>query len=482
MDSAFEAVGKNGKFQKKISLLVILVSPLISMISIAIPFLVQRPDFLCISKNFQNESNFSCKNEEICYNNEIEISKNLKNSLKNWAYDYDLYCDKAYIAPVFGTLYFVGGLIGVIFLYPLADKFGREKIYKFFIIISFFLHLNAFIAFSIINLALVCLLMGFIDYIYMFSCLIITEYLDRDKSGLIMSINNSLFPLIGIFMALLFKFFNNWRIIFFITSLIGLLNIYLSQKYFVESPRWLLSKNRVYEAIEIFHKIAKINETEKSFEKFLKTNSDNLNFENIFLINKDQNLNLIENCNDLKAINLEDKSFAFLDILKFKSQKDKIIDMSLIWSATVFCYYGLIFYMEKLGDSIISLSILIFIGEIITELSSGFFADKFGRVLVLKISFFVGGLGFFLYSISNNDFLKVIFLFITSLGICADYNVIYIYTPEIFPTSIRSTVMGNLYLVSRIGALLIPTINSYFPNSPILFAIIQFIALYICFS
>ena len=86
------------------------------MISLTIPFLIQKPEFFCRVKNFPTEANSHCFEEAICNNSEIEFTKNLDNSLKNWAYDFDLFCDRAYLATIFGILYFLGGFIGVIFL------------------------------------------------------------------------------------------------------------------------------------------------------------------------------------------------------------------------------------------------------------------------------------------------------------------------------------------------------------------------------
>jgi len=70
----------------------------------------------------------------------------------------------------------------------------------------------------------------------------------------------------------------------------------------------------------------------------------------------------------------------------------------------------------------------------------------------------------------------------TSFGFSATFNVIYIYSPEIFPTSVRSTVMGFLYLISRLGALIVPTVSAIIPHTPFLFGILAIISSYLCFK
>jgi len=156
--------------------------------------------------------------------------------------------------------------------------------------------------------------------------------------------------------------------------------------------------------------------------------------------------------------------------------------MTYVWFASGFCFYGLILNLEHLGGDIITDSIITFTGEIISEIISGYFADEFGRLLVLKSAGFIGGFGFIFYELLGNHSLKNLFIFMTSFGFSATFNVIYIYSPEIFPTSIRLTVMGFLYLNSRLGALIVPTVSLIIPHTPILFGILSIISSYLCFQ
>jgi MFS family permease len=110
------------------------------------------------------------------------------------------------------------------------------------------------------------------------STLIITEYIDRSTAGIIMSINNAIFPFSGILIALFFLYVNNWRLLFLISSVLCLLSVLISQKYFLESPRWLNSKNKFVETLAVFKEIAKINDSEENFNKFISVNKSKNNF------------------------------------------------------------------------------------------------------------------------------------------------------------------------------------------------------------
>ncbi len=127
-------------------------------------------------------------------------------------------------------------------------------------------------------------------------------------------------------------------------------------------------------------------------------------------------------------------------------------------------------------------SLVTFTSEIISELVSGYCADEFGRLFVLRSSGIIGGITFILYELTNSHSIKTVMIFITSFGFSATFNVIFIYSPEIFPTSVRSTVMGYLYLISRLGALLSPSVSAIIPHMPILYGVLAVVSSYLCFQ
>jgi len=105
-----------------------------------------------------------------------------------------------------------------------------------------------------------------------------------------------------------------------------------------------------------------------------------------------------------------------------------------------------------------------------------------GRLFVLKSAGFVDGIGFILYEIFGNYSIKTLFIVMTCFGFSATFNVIFKYSPEIFPTSIRSTVMGFLYLISRKRALIVPTVTITISYTQILFGILSIVTSYLCFQ
>ena len=173
------------------------------------------------------------------------------------------------------------------------------------------------------------------------------------------------------------------------------------------------------------------------------------------------------------------KNYNIFEIFLLKSQKKHLIILTFIWFSVGFCFYGLFLNLEHLGGDMMSDSIFTFSAEIASDIVSGYLADKYGRLIVLQGSQFFGGLGFIFYVFFDNVKIKSFLVFMTSFGFGASFNLIFIYTPEIFPTSIRSTVMGYLYLISRMGALAAPYLRNI-PKPPIFLGILSLLSSYLC--
>ena len=104
-----------------------------------------------------------------------------------------------------------------------------------------------------------------------------------------------------------------------------------------------------------------------------------------------------------------------------------------------------------------SLSILAFLGEMISKLISGYLCNKYGRIFVMKYGGLIGTICFIFFEISPNN-LKPLLIFISMFGFAASFNIIYIYTPEILPTPTRGTISQFLFLISRTPPFIIPSL------------------------
>ena len=275
MEECILAAGDRGKYQKMITIVAISLGSLPFILSISYAYLTKMPKFLCKDENGQFTIECEYDRATFCSaENNVEFIKDKKNSVDNFTYAFDLYCSKEFFIPIFSTLFFFGGLIGSVIFAPIPDKYGRKTIFQIIQILSLFLMFNILFAVGPWHLVFVFFFSGLATYGFGMSSLIVAEYLPRNISNIIMSIENGSFPLAGIVIGIFFCLINNMKLLFVITLLIQIATTYLSIKYFKESPIWLFSMKLKERFIQTMREISVINEREAQFEDWYKKNKD----------------------------------------------------------------------------------------------------------------------------------------------------------------------------------------------------------------
>lgn len=437
-----EATNQRGKYQLYLILIVIFLPFTTFIISAGYPYITIIPIIYCSPKSSNDNSSIGytkCTMEEYCANqNHFNIQFDPK-SIDSLPIKYALYCDRAFYSPLLNSFFFMGAVVGVTVCANYPDKIGRLPVLKALMIINIFAQINYFFCFSIQHIIVISFCSGFATYCNSVLSLMIVETMDSNLSGIVMSARSASFGLVGIVLALYFLTINNLMLLFFLNIIISVAGYLLVQKYFVESARWLNSKNRINEAIEALRQMAIINNSQENFNTFLEVNKD-----------------LIEGSN--KEITEIKESRNILEIFKLKSQQKRLFHLIYIWYFVTVCFYGVFTSLNQSSGNIFLKSIMAFSGEIIAEMSSGFLANKFGRVSMIESLSYLGGVAFILSYFVNGNYqaLKSLVLFISSFGFAGAMNLLYIYTNEIFPLSIKALSFGFMFLVSRVGGICIP--------------------------
>jgi hypothetical protein len=160
-------------------------------------------------------------------------------------------------------------------------------------------------------------------------------------------------------------------------------------------------------------------------------------------------------------------NYNIIQIFQLKSQRRLIWMLLYIWFFITVCFYGIFTSLNKSSGNIFIKSIITYTGEVIAEMSSGILANKYGRVIVTETLSYIGGIAFILSYFISDDFasMKSIVLFISSFGFAGAMNLLYIYTNEIFPLSIKALTFGMMYLCSRAGGVFVPLFlsSNYYP-------------------
>ena len=456
MDKIFKTVGLEGTYQKKLLIINLLTGLLPIIYAVQIPYLTKYPSFL-VQKLKDGDSNKIYELEfspELCNSNLYKITKNPNKSVINWSYTFDLYCERDTYITTITSIFFVGQMIGTLFIIPLSDKYGRSIILKITVIISLILHLNLLLSIGPIHLILINFIGGIFAPIFLIVFSLFAEFYPKNKNGLLTGIFNSVYPLTGILLCLFFMVINSWRFLYLITSLIHIYYTYLTLKYFLESPRWLHSTGNKEKCLETFTKLAIYNGKNEELVEFLNKNNNLVNkLGTPFLENEEYNTNINKNL---------EKSYNIIQILKFKSQRIIFIKITIIYTCNTYNYFGITLNLGRMKGNFYLNTIFAFLGEFICKLISGKLADIFGRIFIFLCCCVIGILGYILYLISPS--FKFLFIFVSMIGFSGIFNITTIYQPEIYPTKIRNITYSYTSFLSRISPIIAPIIFDFFPK------------------
>jgi MFS family permease len=275
MNEILVTVNEEGTYQKLVSFIVLSTSIISNLMAVAFPFLTAKPKILCKNKNIPNAEFESCSLDEFCKSDVFNTILDYENSMNNFTAQFGLFCEKGYYVPLIGSIFFFGAMTGSFLFSSLPDRFGRERIYRIMSFVVCFLQLNMIFVQSPIHLVIINYLNGVFLFCYFMSSIIITEYMSRRNSAILMSVRNAIFSITGISIALFFYTINSWKILFTFTFLTSLSLCVLNTMYITESPRWLYAKNRINDCKDVLRKIAKINGTEENLNKHLQQIQNN---------------------------------------------------------------------------------------------------------------------------------------------------------------------------------------------------------------
>ncbi|CAM0902684.1 unnamed protein product [Alopecurus aequalis] len=249
-----------------------------------------------------------------------------------------------------------------------------------------------------------------------------------------------------------------------------------------ESPRFLCMKGRITEATDVLEKMARLNNVPMPSGRLVSDKNIELDevSESATLLTSaaasDGGGKEVEN-DSIK----EDEGSNFGGIKSVsKLLSPKLLRATvLLWMAffgNAFSYYGIVLLTSELsnGNRICakqevesvhsnnsSLYKNVFISsfaEIPGSLVSALIVDRVGRKLSMASMLFTGCVFLFPLVFSQADMLTRISLFGARLCISASFTIVYIYAPEIYPTSVRTTGIGVASSVGRIGGILCPLV------------------------
>ena len=440
MEESLRVVGEYGTYQSHIKIILLGCAFLTNIYSIQIDIMLHFPNFIISQNNITMNNITKEYNNKYCDKDKYKINIDENTEIKNWNYNYGFFCEKEnYLYYIYFSV-LIGNFFGLIFFSSLPDKIGREKVMKFSMIFSCFLHLNLLFCQNTFHLLLINILGSLNSFIFITSIVCITELLPHESNGINIGIFTLVYYLYPIILYLFLKIFSDWKTFFFLTSLSHIFISHFAFYNFLESPRWLFSIGQKIKCLSVLDRISLYNCTLTRWNEYQKINIEDANrfgrastnFTKLF--NFELNSGEIEQ--DFKGINI-------YDIFKFKSQKYNLLLLfALVFFNSIFSngIILLIKYKEKfnnyfLFENIHNLILLNFF-RLITAMISGYFCDILGRKSLIIFGSILGAIGFFIYGENGSEIFLMISIF-CSQGI---NTILLIYIPENIATPIRNTL------------------------------------------
>ncbi|XP_021567421.1 putative transporter SVOPL [Carlito syrichta] len=375
------------------------------------------------------------------------------------------------------TMVFFGYMVFSILFGLLADRYGRWKILlisflwgAYFSLLTSFA--SSYIWFVFLRTMVGCGVSGHAQ-----GLIIKTEFLPTKYRGYMLPLSQVFWLagsllIIGLASVVIPTF--GWRWLIRIASVPGIILI-MAFKFIPESARFNVSTGNTQAALSTLEHIAKMNRSVMPEGKLVEP--------------------------------VLDKRGRFADLLDAKYLRTTL-QIWVIWLGISFAYYGVILASAELleqdlvcgsksqsevvvtvGDSEESLSpchchlfapsdyqtmILSTVGEIALNPLNILGINFLGRRLSLSITLGCTALFFLLLNICTSSAGLTGFLFMLRALVAANFNTIYIYTAEVYPTTMRALGMGTSGSLCRIGAMVAPFIAQVLMSASFLGAVCLF--------
>jgi MFS family permease len=488
--SLIQKIGLDGKYQKILFLITCLFGFMITSLMVSFPLQKEFPSIIC-SANKESELEeellimlrnpkrykmikdsecvkFHCKGEK---DNSVLFIADY-HSRTNFVTVLDLICKRDRYFELLNNVIFLGRIVGNFIHSYITDKYGRLN--------------SLYIQFYLIFLGHIILLLIKNEWIYLIispimtstlnffslSTAMSTETMSLEYYTVLMALVGACFSVGGITVVLVSAFYENWNIILLIYIFVGCVVGYLIYFYALETSMYLIDQQRYSELNKNLLKIADINGTLTEEIKNELNELDKLFIQQNISVNKNTSNSLSE---ILKSI-FGPYSIIFVS----KENTFKLLKLIMIFIAIYFVYLGQILNIEKVRGNIYFNNIIIYIGELIAELSATYIISLTTRrnlliqcfAICTIFCFFVH----FLEILQILDFLKQIMIFIEAFGISIAFVVSFIYAAEILDPNIKSTVISLLITISNLFMMMSPYMIEHFSTPFILLALISALA------
>ncbi|XP_026738656.1 solute carrier family 22 member 7-like [Trichoplusia ni] len=431
VDKMVQAIGTFEKWQ--IMLCVMVAFP--SRISAAwqqlgIVFVAPATSFQCTETNLTDSIQpATCYKDCVKYEYYTEFENTI---ISEW----DLICERAWMANLTQTLCMAGVLIGSIFFGFVADRFGRRIALLIACVLQLVTGLIEPFSISYWMFTIVRFFIGTSIAGTMLCSFILMMEITGPKRRELMSVLCALpFPVGQMLMPLFSYYLRSWNRFCLgvgIPNLIYLIYFFLLP----ESPKWLISQGRLEDASKVMTQAARWN---------------NLPSDNMLDVAK---AIAYDNANSKDA---QQGKATYMDLLRTKVLRVNIVGSCTLWFMLGISFYGSNQYIGQTSSNAFVSVALAGVLQLPGIMLSGILSKKVGRRITLICFFAVCAVSNAFLAVPEDWF--IVRLVAGAIGVgCSSgaFATVYMYTTELFPTVTRNMAMGASSTISRVGSMLAP--------------------------
>ncbi|KAM3390121.1 hypothetical protein ACQJBY_011976 [Aegilops geniculata] len=242
-------------------------------------------------------------------------------------------------------------------------------------------------------------------------------------------------------------FQSSWRLLYVVTSLPSLVFVLAVMPFISESPRWYLVRRRTDDAMRVLRDIAATNGRRIPDGVTLKLDDEGDD---------------VDGGKQVEESSPSSSSGSILDVFRSRTTRARLVLSVLINLLCSVVYYGLSLNVVNLKTNLYVSVAVNSIAEMPAYLLTALLLDHFGRkplgigTMLLSGVFCIAGS--LIAGVGPMRVVRMVCGVVGIFGMAATYNLLFIYTAELFPTVVRNAALGCTSQASQMGAILAPMV------------------------
>ncbi|WVZ87283.1 hypothetical protein U9M48_033944 [Paspalum notatum var. saurae] len=245
----------------------------------------------------------------------------------------------------------------------------------------------------------------------------------------------------------------SWRTLYVVTSLPSLAFAVAVVPFVSESPRWYLVRRRPDDALRVIRAIAAANGRTVPDDLKLKLDDED---------EDDEEEDKQAAAAAVQARSSSSSGGSIVDVFRSRTMRVRLVLSVLINLLAAVVYYGLSLNVVNLKTNLYVSVVVNSLAEMPAYLLTALLLDRFGRKPLAIGTMLLSGVFCTAGSlIAGEGVMRVVRMacgVVGIFGMAATYNLLFIYTAELFPTVVRNAALGCTAQASQMGAIVAPLV------------------------